>query len=693
LPGRTAGSERPSGEGGCWRLALTDPAVWALVGAGLALRLVVWALLPERGFVSDETEYYAAARVLADGRGFSYYDAAPWLRPPGYILMLAASFRLFGPTIAPVQILQLGLSLALGPLVAWLSLLGTGRRDVARLAAGLTLLLLPLAVLPWLLLSETLFTVLLLLGIGGLLARWRGGGIGWLALAGVALGGACLTRGLAIGYVGLVVVGLALWGRGDRRRRLRDAVVLAAIVAAVIAPWMLRNWLAYRAIVPLETTAAYNFWLRAQGGRGESWMLSELLEQPDLPTRQAHALQRGLALARQDPGGYLARGWRELGDVARLNFGAAERFMAGFAAGEVSRPWLALALALDDLLYLALLPLAALGLLRRGGALRWLTLGWLSWMCLTALTFFAIARFRAPLLPLLAIQAAIGAVELRSAWRTRAGRRGVAIAAPIAVVLVAIVLPSIDLRAYADGWRARADWQAAQAAEALRLAGDPAGALAALDAGGAGGLHAALTRGLSLGQLSRPADAEAALTPYRQDARALVAIGEGWRLAGDQASAGRFWGTREVDAANPLDWSWARLNQLGPRVGVGDGLDLGLLRGMHADERDGDVRYRWTDGRGEIRLWLADPTGCRLSARLRAHRPGGEPVEVAVSVNGQRSATWTVGDAWSEHVAYVQPDRPIFGVTLESQTFVPGYADSRPLGVMVDWIECRSPRS
>ena len=480
LPDRAAAEHGP-GEGGCWRQALTDPIVWALVAVGLVLRLVVWALLPDRGFVSDETEYYAAARVLADGRGFSYYDAAPWLRPPGYLLLLAASFRLLGPAVAPIQIVQVGLSLALGPLVAWISLLATGRRDIARLAAGFTLLLLPLAVLPWLLLTETLFTVLLLLGIGGLLARWRGGGLGWLALAGAALGGACLTRGIAIGFVGMVVVGLALWGRGDWRRRLGDAVVLAAIVAAVIAPWTLRNWLAYRAVVPLETTAAYNLWLRAQGGRGELWMLSELLEQPDPPARQAHALQRGLALARQDPGGYVARGWRELGDVARLNFGAAERFTAGYASGEVSRPWLALSLALDDLLYLALLPLAALGLLRQGGALRWLTLGWLGWVCLMALTFFAIARFRAPLLPLLAIQAAIGAVELKAAWRRRGGRRVVAVAALLAAALVAIVLPSIDLRAYTDGWRARADWETAQAAESRRLAGDPAGALAALD--------------------------------------------------------------------------------------------------------------------------------------------------------------------------------------------------------------------
>ena len=433
---------------------------------------------------------------------------------------------------------------------------------------------------------------------------------------------------------------------------------LAAIVAAVIAPWTLRNWLAYRAVVPLETTAAYNLWLRAQGGRGKSWMLSELLEQPDPPARQAHALQRGLALARQDPGGYVARGWRELGDVAQLNFSAAERFTAGYASGEVSRPWLALSLALDDLLYLALLPLAALGLLRQGGALRWLTLGWLGWVCLMALTFFAIARFRAPLLPLLAIQAAIGAVELKAAWRRRGGRRVVAVAALLAAALVAIVLPSIDLRAYTDGWRARADWETAQAAESRRLAGDPAGALAALDDSAVRGLHVGADA-RPLACATRPTErCGGHAYPSRQDARAMVAIGEGWRLAGDLASAARFWGTREVDAANPLDWSMARLNQPGPRVDVGDGLDLGLLRGMHVDERDGAVRYRWTNGRGEFRLWLADPVGCRLSARLRSYRPGGAPIDVAVNVNGQRIAAWQVGDEWGEREAYVQSDRP-----------------------------------
>jgi 4-amino-4-deoxy-L-arabinose transferase-like glycosyltransferase len=669
---------------------VADPVVWGLVLAGLALRLVVGALLGERGFVSDEAEYYAAARVLADGRGFSYYDAAPWLRPPGYLLFLAGCFRLFGEAPAPARWLQVGLSLALGPLVAWLGWLTTGRRAVARLAAGATLLLLPLAVLPWLLLTETLFTLALLLAIGAVIVARRGGGWGWLAAAGLALGGACLLRGLAAGYVGLVALGLALAGRGDWRARLRDAALVAAVAGAVIAPWTLRNWLAYRAVVPLETTAAYNLWLRAQGGRGETWMLSELLEQPDPPRRQAHALQRGLALVRQDPAGYLARGWRELGDVVRLNAGAAERFMAGYSAGEVSREWLALTLLFDDALYLAVLPLAVVGLARRGGPGRWLTLGWLGWTALAALIFFAISRFRAPLLPLLALQAAIGLVELPGWWRSlRAGRPAAWATAALAVGLLAVALPSVDLRVYRDGWQARWVWEQAQAAEARRRAGDPAEALARLAELPADNVTVVLARGLALAQLGRIAEAEAVLAGAGEEPRTLAALGEVRRRAGDPAGAARLWNTRAVDVANPLEWAWGRLNEPGARVDAGDGLDLGLARGLHGDERDGATRYRWSTGHAELRLRPA-AAGCRLTARLRAERPPGRlPVPVTVLVDGRPAGRWQVDGAWRLYEVYVHTDGGEVVVELASPTFVPGYADARALGVMIDWVECR----
>jgi hypothetical protein len=477
--------------------------------------------------------------------------------------------------------------------------------------------------------------------------------------------------------------------------RWRDAAIVVGLAALMIAPWTARNWLAYRALLPLETTAAYNLWLRAQGGRGESWMLSELIEQPDPAWRQAHALQRGLALVARDPAGYLARGPGEVADVVRLNFGAAERFMAGYSGGEVAPAWLALTLALDDGLYLLLLPLAVVGLARQGGPVRWLTLGAIGWTATAALVLFAISRFRAPLLPLVALQAAIGVALLPAWWReVRAGRPAAWATAAVAVGLVAVVALGIDGRAYLEGWRARSVWEVATAAEARRLAGDPAGALALIDGLPGENVEVALVRGLALAGLGRTAEAETALLARRPEPRALAAIGEVRRLAGDPAGAVRWWGTREVDQANPLGWAWRRLNAPAERIEVGDGLDLGLVRGFSGDERDGATRYRWTDGRGEARLrpgGAGGAGGCRLAARLRAYRPPGRPpVIVTVAVDGRPFARWEVGDEWVVREALMVAAEPEITVTLLSETFVSGYADARALGVMVDWVACRS---
>lgn len=677
----------------CARAVLTDPVIWLLVALGLALRLMVGWLLLGRPLVGDEAEYLAAARVLADGRGFSYYDAAPWLRPPAYPLLLALLARGPVPLLTGIAVVQMGSSLVLGPLIAWIGWLAIGQRTTARLAAGLTLALLPLAVLPWLALTETLFTLLLLGALGSLLARLRGGSAGWLVAVGACLGAACLLRGVAVGAVALAGLVVVVWSDGRWRRRLRDVVLLLAVVVVMLAPWTARNWLAYRALIPLETTASYNLWLRAQGGRGESWMLGELLEQPDPAARQAHALQRATALIQRDPAAYLARGGSEVGDVVRLNFGAAERFMAGHSAGEISRWWLALSLLLDDALYLALLPLAALGLALRGGPLRWLTLGWLGWLVVLAAVFFAITRFRAPALPLLALQAAIALVEWRAVVAAlRVGRPVVWLGAAVGLLALGLAAGTLDGWAYRDGWQQRAGWEAAALADRRRLAGDPAGALDALAPMPVDSIVTAMARALALAALGQTGEAEATLTPYRADPRALVALGEVRRLAGDPAGAARYWGTRAVDLANPLDWAWSRLNQPGPRVDIGDGLDLGLVRGMHGDERDSTRRFRWTNGHGQVRLPSTTQGPALLAASLRSFRPAGAATVVRVRLNDREIATWSVSGEWTEYTAPVTLDGAEVVVELVSDDFVQGYADPRSLGVMVDWVEVRTTR-
>ena len=76
--------------------ALRDRWLWAILAGALCLRLAVRWLAPHADFLGDEREYYSAAAVLADGRGFAFIDDTLWVRPPLYVLLLAGLFRVFG---------------------------------------------------------------------------------------------------------------------------------------------------------------------------------------------------------------------------------------------------------------------------------------------------------------------------------------------------------------------------------------------------------------------------------------------------------------------------------------------------------------------------------------------------------------------------------------------------------------------
>ena len=172
----------------------------------------------------------------------------------------------------------------------------------------------------------------------------------------------------------------------------------------------------YGRLIPVDTTGSYNFWLGALGGRDAGKIIAELEGVPNQGDRQALAWARGWVVVRADPGAYAAKAVREAGDLWRIRFGAWERLLAGFGRGKVPVHWLGLTLVLDDLLYLAALPLAPLGwaLTRRREDRRLLGL-WLGWNCLAAALFFAITRFRIPLMPFVFILAARGAWGV---WRS-----------------------------------------------------------------------------------------------------------------------------------------------------------------------------------------------------------------------------------------------------------------------------------
>ncbi len=86
-------------------------------------------------------------------------------------------------------------------------------------------------------LGATLFTVL---AVASLQDRLAGGGRAAVRLCGVFAGACVATRYTAVA-VPLAVLGVLWAARAPLRQKLRDSLVVAALCAAVVSPWLVRN--------------------------------------------------------------------------------------------------------------------------------------------------------------------------------------------------------------------------------------------------------------------------------------------------------------------------------------------------------------------------------------------------------------------------------------------------------------------
>ncbi len=680
------------------RQLLADRWLAGILLLALVVRLLVWWLAPYGDWIGDEREYYSAAMILADGRGFTFFDQSIWLRPPLYIAGLAVLLRLFGQNLLLVWVTQLLLSLTTVALVYLLGRLWYPPRPVARIAALLTALYLPFAVYTHLLLSETVFTFLIVLAFVALASYARREGTLALVIAGGALGCAILTRGSALPFLAAI----PLWALGletpiDWRKVLQRSAIILGLALLCIAPWTLRNYLAYGRLIPVDTTGGYNFWLGALQGQNTGQINATLQAIPNHADRQTVAWAQGWAVIQAEPLRFLRKSAHELLDLWRINFASFERLTRGYGLGRVPIPWLALTAIVDDLLYLCSLPLAIIGWRNSGTRvdrrLLWL---WLGWNCLAAALFFSIARFRLPLMPFILLLAAHGLYRLPNLIRVarqrqfRLPRRWLLVMGS-AVLALAVVLPSFLPGQYLLGTTRRLANNRLDEGYTFLSQHQPAAAEAQFAA-------------LPADYPFRGTGLAAAYHAQGQDDRALAALsddldgigatllrGDIFRAQGQLAAAQQAFNYRDVRIANPTAEAWAHLNPAPlSHLDIGDGLDLGYLRGVNLDEREGGTTYRWTTNQADFRLANTKSAAATVQIRLRGYRPTGAIPPVRLTANGQILGTVTPTTDWQVYRFPLPPQAQTgdwLVIRVTTPTFVLSYADQRELGVMIDWIE------
>ncbi|MBP9146866.1 MAG: tetratricopeptide repeat protein [Thermoanaerobaculia bacterium] len=454
---------REESQAGLWRIgALVFLVAFAVRGLHLAFfrSASFFPLL-----VGDARGYEAWARRLAAG---DWVGSEVFYQAPLYPYLLGLWYALAGPDLLALRVLQI----ALGALACALVAVASGRlfgRN-AGWAAGLLLafyapaiffdLLVQKAVLDLLLVALLLQLVSLLVErVDRRLAFW----------AGVVLGLLVLSRENA---VVLLPVFLAwIWCRA--RPRAASVLLCVAGVAAVLAPVAVRN---YRIGGELQLTTAQlgpNLYIGNHDGATGSYVpLRPGRGDASFERRDAADLAEA-ASGRKLTAGEVSRYWREratgwirahpgrwlelLGRKLLLAWNGQEAMDTEDLAthAEVSPPlrWLA------RLAHFGLLaPLALLGIWwsRERGRELWVLHASIGVYTASLVAFYVVARYRLPLVPMLAPFAGFALVEIPARWRRGPAGERLRAGLILAVAGLMVNLPLLPRLAGASGESLRA---------------------------------------------------------------------------------------------------------------------------------------------------------------------------------------------------------------------------------------------
>lgn len=455
-----------------WRNRADWVELGVVVGVALALRVAFFflnkAFNPTFYFpVMDSLYHHEWALDLVAG-GTPGTDA--FFRGPLYPYFLAVLYKLSGSSIA----FAIFVHHVIGALTAGLVYL-TARELFSRsvsLVAGLTVALYwVLVYMEGDLLIETLFiffnSLCLLLLTMGIKRRkfWA------LAAGGFALGLATITRPSVMVFFPAVPLAIWLAARNHPGKSgwIKHSIAVAVACALPIAPVMIRNYAVARAVVPVGASGGVNFWIgnnpasdgstaivpgtRADwwGGYDDAIAMAEkgLGRKLKLSEVSDYYFKRGFDYVKQNPS-----------DAAALTL---KKFRMYWGAGErANDKYIYFFWHLAKMKYVPLpgfwlvAPLAILGgvlLWRRRADLAMLYL-FVGLYSIGVIVFFVNARFRLPIVPVLCMFAAYGALYL---WRgIREKQFGVVKALLVVAAAAALVnsdyLYQKQMRAYSDAF-------------------------------------------------------------------------------------------------------------------------------------------------------------------------------------------------------------------------------------------------
>lgn len=420
------------------RASLRAPT--AIVLVAFVARIAVVAADTGYHPANDAWEYDHIARSIAAGDGYprSGYllQGGPTaVRGPGYPFLMGAVYIASDDSRAAARVLNA----ALGALTVLLTFLLAKRiwgRRTGLVAAAFAAVFPPLVLLSRDLVAESLFIPLILAALLCVLNfRRSGGGLRWAAAAGGLCGVAILTRNT--GVVLLVPAVIGVWTGRPRLTgtAVRAPLLAVACAAVVVAPWVVRNSIAFDRLVPPSTASGisasgtYNSASFRDSDSHGAWRdpqivpgFTNLFVTPGIDEAEVDArLRRAAELFAWQHPGYVAEtfGWNlmrmfELAGGSVVDFDGTVLNDRGIGSADPPAERIGLGVAVL-LAVVALLAMFRFGLARRsqGDPARLARGPWFLWltpilMILAAALFAGLPRYRLPADPFLLILAAIG---------------------------------------------------------------------------------------------------------------------------------------------------------------------------------------------------------------------------------------------------------------------------------------------
>ena len=402
------------------------------------------AVDPNDGRFDDSVFYHNVAIGLSQGDGytnpFTNFPTAQW--PPGYSFFLAGIYSLFGTTLVGARLANVVLGAATAALTYAIGLRLFDRRTAT--AAGGIMALFPsqifFASLLW---SEVVFTfgfvlallcIVLALQVSDSQRRW------WLVGAGLMFGAATLVRGQ--GFL-LPIIAFITWGalRRDWIRSLRWTAVTVAVMALVILPWSVRNFVVMDSPILVTSSFGGNFYMghNAEGTEGIMRILREygpLTKYPGAEVKVGDVgLREGLKFMVTHPLEEARMTAEKIRDLYRDDY-VALNLIDGYRSKQIMDQTLRNVLGhVANSAYFAVLAASGLALLgpwrKRSAGLQFALLAIGVWT-LGSLVFFANPRFHIPIMPVFALLAG-------QAVATR--QRSLLVLVP--VVLAAVLIPQL----------------------------------------------------------------------------------------------------------------------------------------------------------------------------------------------------------------------------------------------------------